>query len=384
MLYTEVAAFRAVPQSAANLLASALKPGSSDNRWMEGFAFRGETCPNLQVFGPCSEPDLPEGDLSEPVYVRPAGYRVQDTCSTLERGFDDARVRRLAEAVASYAVARELWTGAGTQAEPFEDEAPNGATLNPYLADDNAVIIPDSGDTAVTSALDAIGLLEQTARDKTRGQQVFLHLPIRLITRIGAQLVRVGNEIRTHTDAIVIADAGYSGTGPMDDGVDEAQLVTITGGPTGGTFTLTNQGQTTGPIAFNATPAVVRTALEALSNIEPGDVAVTGANGGPWTVTFLAPGDVPQMTGSGALLTGGAAPAVAVTTTTGGVARVQLPGLWAYATGPVEVRLGPTVTTVDQAVTVNRQTNERQVWADRMFASAFDPCCQFAIEIPTT
>ena len=50
---------------------------------------------------------------------------------------------------------------------------------------------------------------------------------------------------------------------------------------TGGRFTITFDGQTTAPIAYNATTAELQAALEALSNINPGDVAVTsGAVGG--------------------------------------------------------------------------------------------------------
>lgn len=104
-------------------------------------------------------------------------------------------------------------------------------------------------------------------------------------------------------------------------GTSEVQTVTITGGPAGGTFTLTYSGSTTGPIAFNALGATVETALEALPNLTPADVGVTGGAGGPYTVTFApALGNVPLMTGNGALLTGGAAPAVVVVQTTPGVA----------------------------------------------------------------
>lgn len=98
----------------------------------------------------------------------------------------------------------------------------------------------------------------------------------------------------------------------------EVQTVTVTGAPAGGTFTLTYAGQTTAGIAYNATVTAVRTALEALSNLAPGDVTVTGSAGGPYTVTFTAGGDVAQMTASGAGLTGGTTPDVAVATTTGG------------------------------------------------------------------
>lgn len=105
-------------------------------------------------------------------------------------------------------------------------------------------------------------------------------------------------------------------------GVDEVQLVTITGTPGGGSFTLTYAGQTTATIAYNAAASAVEDALEALSNIAPGDVVVTGSAGGPYTVTFggtLDETDVAQMTANGAGLTGGTSPEVTVTTPTAGV-----------------------------------------------------------------
>ena len=108
--------------------------------------------------------------------------------------------------------------------------------------------------------------------------------------------------------------------------VAEVQTVTITGSPTGGTFTLTFDGQTTAGIAYNALAAAVQTALEALSNILPGDVTVGGGPGPatPWTVTFLSSlGNVPQMSANGTGLTGGT-PAIAVTTTTPGTSLTDI------------------------------------------------------------
>jgi len=64
------------------------------------------------------------------------------------------------------------------------------------------------------------------------------------------------------------------------------QSVYINGVPTGGTFTLTFGGQTTGAIAYNASTAAVQSALEALSNIAPGDVVVSGSAGVSYTLTF--------------------------------------------------------------------------------------------------
>lgn len=103
---------------------------------------------------------------------------------------------------------------------------------------------------------------------------------------------------------------------------DEVQLVTITGSPTGGTFTLTYGGQTTAAIAYNAAAATVQTDLEALSTIGAGNVSVSGSAGGPYTVEFigdLAGQPLSEMTASGASLTGGTSPSVTVVTLTDGL-----------------------------------------------------------------
>lgn len=105
------------------------------------------------------------------------------------------------------------------------------------------------------------------------------------------------------------------------NGTSEVQTVTITGSPTGGTFTLTLSGQTTAAIAYNAAASAVQSAIAALSTVGSGNVAVSGSAGGPYTVTFqgsLAHTNVAQMTATSSL-TGGSSPAVGVSTGTGGV-----------------------------------------------------------------
>ncbi len=92
-------------------------------------------------------------------------------------------------------------------------------------------------------------------------------------------------------------------------GTNEVQTVSIDNDCTGGTFTLTYDGQTTGTIAYDADAATVDTALENLSNIGSGDVTVTGGAGPgtDWIVEFtgaLAQTDVAAMTFDGALLSG--------------------------------------------------------------------------------
>lgn len=93
------------------------------------------------------------------------------------------------------------------------------------------------------------------------------------------------------------------------------QTLTITGTPAGGTFTVSKDGQTTAPVAYNASAATLQTALELLSTIGSGNVLVTGSAGGPYTITFqgsLANTTIAAMTASGTGLTGGASPNVVV------------------------------------------------------------------------
>jgi hypothetical protein len=65
---------------------------------------------------------------------------------------------------------------------------------------------------------------------------------------------------------------------------DSVQLVTINGTPTGGTFVLMSGGNST-TVAFNAAAATVQTAVQAWGGIYAA-VTVTGAAGGPYTITF--------------------------------------------------------------------------------------------------
>jgi hypothetical protein len=110
--------------------------------------------------------------------------------------------------------------------------------------------------------------------------------------------------------------------GPYAADTNETQQIAITGTPTGGSFTITWSGQTTAAVAYNATAAAVKSALEALSNVNVGDVTTAGGAlpGTPVTVTFTgqyAGVNVAQMTTTDSL-TGGSSPATAVSTTVAG------------------------------------------------------------------
>jgi hypothetical protein len=67
-------------------------------------------------------------------------------------------------------------------------------------------------------------------------------------------------------------------------GVNQVNRIVTTGTVSGGTYTLTLDGQVTSALAYNATPATVQAALEALSNTAPGDVIVTDSGLGYYRV----------------------------------------------------------------------------------------------------
>jgi len=103
------------------------------------------------------------------------------------------------------------------------------------------------------------------------------------------------------------------------------QSVTMNGSPTGGTFALTYNGQTTAPIAYNASAATVQSALAALtgiggntSNDGTSNVQVTLNPDSSWTINFqnaLAGQNLPVMTSNSTALTGGSSPKATVSTT---------------------------------------------------------------------
>jgi hypothetical protein len=103
-------------------------------------------------------------------------------------------------------------------------------------------------------------------------------------------------------------------------GTNEVQTLTITGSPTGGTYTLTFDGETTAAIPYNATAADVKDALDDLPGIGYNDVTVAGGPHPGTAITVAFGGqyeatNVPQMTATGSF-TGGSSPAITPTTTT--------------------------------------------------------------------
>lgn len=108
---------------------------------------------------------------------------------------------------------------------------------------------------------------------------------------------------------------------------NEVQVIKLMGEPKDGTFTLTFDGHTTGPIPWNANPLQVHGALTSLPNLDPLDITVNQEwwkPYAPWVIGFNQIGtkfrgvDVPTITGDPDELQGGAGMDVVVSTETQG------------------------------------------------------------------
>ncbi|GAA2008061.1 phage major capsid protein [Nocardioides kribbensis] len=131
------------------------------------------------------------------------------------------------------------------------------------------------------------------------------------------------------------------------------QAVTITGTPTGGTFTLTYGGATTAPLAYNAASSTVQSALRALPGLST--ATVSGSAGGPYTVTLGAVGVATgPITANGSGLTGGTNPAVIVGATPSRDTKLRaIGGDWsqaAYGVGmDISIKVSDSASYVDEA-----------------------------------
>jgi hypothetical protein len=105
------------------------------------------------------------------------------------------------------------------------------------------------------------------------------------------------------------------GTILCDVGIAETEVLTITA--TSGTYSISGNGNTSVPVAYNASSATVQAAVRSLGGVYAG-VTVTGAAGGPYTITFeRGTGNVTNLTTTVIDLAGGAATAVVTTGTAG-------------------------------------------------------------------
>lgn len=133
-----------------------------------------------------------------------------DRCSTMgSRDGHDVRADALLDRITSAALAREFWTGA------LRDDA--GWDVGPRLADNPDVVVVTSG-TGVSVAK-AVQLLAGAAAEVLLAPIAF-HMTVGAFygfNMAGPALKAEGNLITTLRGDMVVADAGYPGTGPDGD-----------------------------------------------------------------------------------------------------------------------------------------------------------------------
>ena len=136
------------------------------------------------------------------------------------------------------------------------------------------------------------------------------------LQRLKATAANLAVVLPPANDAAMVAGQPWMILNPAS--VDAQQDLTVTGGPTGGTFKLTFDAQETAAIAWSSTPATlavnIATALNALSNL--GGVGVEAVSATLYRVTFAGVDgatDQNLLVRSNNSLTGGTAPNIAVT-----------------------------------------------------------------------
>lgn len=145
-------------------------------------------------------------------------------------------------------------------------------------------------------------------------------------SRISGYTVPFGAQGFMYADSlpIFLIGAGF-GVTSATGGINETTLLTTTGSPTGGTFTITYSAQTTAALPYNATAGQVAAALRALSNIGENDVFVTegtAAGGKTWTIEWIGTLGASNITPPTCTpsFTGGTTPSITVSSPIGGVA----------------------------------------------------------------
>lgn len=215
-MFVTVPAVLAAPPT-TGLVASAQRPPDDGTRWETGLAWVPERCGlTYQLLPLCSASDpgayTPERGAAS--YHRPVGVRFATECSTMGGELDTERARRMAEATTPFVIARELWDGALGQTDPY---TVGGVSLtNRRLASTTATVVGSGG----SELLYGLGRLEQVAVEATRGQRVMLHIPVRLAAKLADFGRRVGSDFLTRLDNLIVADAGYPGTGPAGQAVE--------------------------------------------------------------------------------------------------------------------------------------------------------------------
>lgn len=180
-------------------------------RWGEGFTFDPESCAPGGViditrcgsFGDPLDPQRGPANVNGDAFVVWGG----DECSSFGYEARDwqGRARRALEGSQSFSLAHELWTGELRDSVGLANAALTDATS-------------DTITSAASDVVDALACLDQALATALRGRRGMVHMTVQAFTQLAARqaLVRDGAMWTTPIGSVVIADAGYTGSGPGD------------------------------------------------------------------------------------------------------------------------------------------------------------------------
>lgn len=134
-----------------------------------------------------------------------------------------ARATRQLEATQSFEVADELWSGALRDAAGVDDQIAD----NPALTDSTS----DTVTSGPADPVDALACLEQGLAECSRGRRGMIHAtPQALVQWVAARVVTLeGGQYLSPLGNIVVADAGYDGSGPGGSVAGASQWAYATG-----------------------------------------------------------------------------------------------------------------------------------------------------------
>jgi len=189
-------------------LLKSVEPISDPNlRWANGILYSPETCGDGGAAAPCDVGTLTIDERSTSVDVEPFWVWHGDVCSAFGFGEQDfkGRARRALEAVQSYQIERELWTGELADAQ--------GWTTNPRLADLSGDDLTEGSSVGLTHGM---ACLEQYLASVYWGRPGMIHATPQVVTHwMGLDLIRhEGDKLVTAMGTVVVPGAGYQGTNP--------------------------------------------------------------------------------------------------------------------------------------------------------------------------
>lgn len=193
-----------------SLLRAADTSRDADPNWQRGLTYAPEAAGGYRALSGCTAQTLDYGADDGPAEIvnyQPWELEVQDPCPSTfgyNEGQVTDRLRRSFDAIESYAIAHELWTGDLSTADAAAGDGEENAALTR-----GATVLG----TGPVSPRRGLGMLEQAIGEALHGQQAYLHVS-RDARPFFPELVKVGQLLFTNIDNLIVADAGYPGTAP--------------------------------------------------------------------------------------------------------------------------------------------------------------------------